>query len=175
MTEVPGCSDGSFAPIRQTRALPRGRGTQRVALTEDTDVDSLQHLFPGAGEVAVHDRVLGDIEDLVLCPLSLLLQHLLAQGGLQTTDLSLETASSTVDVKGASELHCCLLRLQWRLLSRPWKTRNTEQQVSPLPCPVKLPTTRSLIKEEEPKKKGQGWFCFSTCDPRSGLLVLHLD
>lgn len=40
---------------------------------------------------------------------------------------------------------------------------------------MKLPTVCSLIKEEEPKKKGQGWFCSLTRDPRSGLRALHLD
>lgn len=162
VTEVPRCSNGSFVPIQQTRALPRGRGTQCVALTEHTDVDRCRLLCPGAGEVAKQDRVLGDIIDQVLRPLSLLVQHNLLQGGLQTNDLRLGTAASTVDFIGISKLHC-------RLLTRPWKTGNTGQQMSPPPC------TRSLIKEEEPKKKGQGCFCSSTRDPHSGLTVLHLD
>lgn len=144
-----------------------------MALTEHIDDDSLFRLFPGAGRVAIQDRVLGDIGDQVLCPLRLLLQNLLVQEGLQTFDQRVGTVASTVDLIGISELHCLLLRR--RLLTRPWKTGNTGHQTSPPPCPVKLPTMRSLIKEEEPKKKGQGWFCSSTRDPRSGLRALHLD
>lgn len=122
--------------------------------------------------MAIHDRVLGDVRDQVLCPLSMLLQLDLVQGGLQTSDLRVGTAASAVDLIGFAAFHCHLLR---RLLTRPWKTEDAGQQMSLLPCPVKLPTTRSPIKEEEPKNKGQGWFCSSTRDPRSGLTVLHLD
>lgn len=61
-------------------------------------------------------------------------------------------------------------------LPRPWKTRNTGQQMSLPPRPVEVPTTGSLIKGEGPKKKGQGWFLSSlTLDPCSGFTVLHLD
>lgn len=144
---LPHCSLSAQEP-RAGRAEHSGAGSApgrralREALTEHSDADVPKHLLPRAGEVAIDDRVVGDVGDPVSLPLRLLVQQSLAQGGLQTTDSWLQTAGTTVDLRGRSVLHHQLLwRREYleRRLTRPWKTGNSGQQVSPLSCPVSCP------------------------------------
>lgn len=77
----------------------------REALTEHGDADIPLYLLPRAGEVAIDDRVPGEVGDPVSLPLRLLVQQNLAEGGLQTTDDGLQTAGAAVDLRGLSVLH----------------------------------------------------------------------